>query len=38
MYRIIFAIILILHLFNNKRVDFKEIIIPIPQIFVENTK
>jgi hypothetical protein len=31
-------IILILHLFSNKRVDFKEIIVPIPQIFVESIK
>ncbi len=31
-------IILVLHLFNNKRVDFKEIIIPLAQTFVESTK
>jgi hypothetical protein len=31
-------IILVLHLFNNKRVDFKDIEIPLAQIFVESTK
>jgi len=38
MYRIIFVIILILHLLSNKRVDFKDIEIPVAQIFVENVE